>query len=219
MEKSCHTISHGNFIPYLHKLNGGFPNFSPLQKNSRFSSLGTPDLVHVDDILLILVLLTFLISKVYSLDRVVVLGLFLDVFFTQAANIFTRMRWMFRKPAKKHTVVLLREKASTTILRRKQDSDSHFIMFCARLTWVMLVMFDQPCNIKLLEYQITWQFCVCDLQGLGIKKNFTACCVTLRANNAFRFDPRMTNPSSSNSLYIWNQGLVTWYIGSLVPNI
>ena len=100
------------------------------------------------------------------------------------ANIFTRMRWMFRKPTKKHTVVLLREKASTTQLRRKQDSDSHFIMFCARLTWVMLVMFDQPCNIKLLKYQITWQFCVCDLQGLGIKKNFTACCVTLRANNA-----------------------------------
>ena len=72
-------------------------------------------------------------------------------FFTQAANIFTRMRWMFRKPAKKHTVVLLRDKASTTILRRKQDSDSHFSFFCARLTWVM---FDQPCNIKLLKYQI-----------------------------------------------------------------
>lgn len=30
-------------------------------------------------------------------------------FFTQAANIFTRMRWMFRKPATKHTVVYVKK--------------------------------------------------------------------------------------------------------------
>ena len=30
-------------------------------------------------------------------------------FFTQAANIFTRMRWMFRKPTKKHTVVYVKK--------------------------------------------------------------------------------------------------------------
>lgn len=147
MEKSCHTIFYGNFIPYLHKLNGGSPNFPtkelkififgyPVPRPCRRypPHLGAVDPPHLEGVQ------SGPRCRSRPLPR---------RFFKQTANVFTRMRWMFRKPAKKHPVVLLREKASTTILRRKQDSDTYFTMFCARLTWVM---FDQPCNIKLLKY-------------------------------------------------------------------
>ena len=152
MEKSCHAISHGNFIPYLlHKLNGGSPNFPPYKRTQDFHPwvlgprpcrrypphLGAVDPPHLGGVL--------------SGPRCRSPASSSTFFHVLQANVLTRRRWMFKKPAKKHTVVLLREKASTTQLRRKQDSDSYFIMFCARLTWIM---FDQPCNMKLLEYQI-----------------------------------------------------------------